>query len=271
MAEDDDAIEIVVVGENEYMVDKESFLVFTMGEEPEEVGTWDDEAQRIDFFASAELAEQEQGPPPPPDPPASPAPPPPPLAADVAGAVESHEDMEEKIEIFCSATEADEGAARTLLASVGWDLDEAINAFYADDEDEDDTLAPPPAPTPAPVPSQGVGGGAKAAAAPLVSAEEEAAAAAAWERQKAEAASQIVVWFTENLKLGHVHPPCTSPRLLSCASHASWAANRPPRFILVRRVNFGEDGLTWPTIDSISPGSLAAGHPELVPGLSLQV
>jgi hypothetical protein len=67
---------------------------------------------------------------------------------------------------------------------------------------------------------------------------EDEAAAAAWKAKMDEAAAAIVVIFTKQGTLG---------------------------------INFGDDGVTWPVVESVAPGSLAAAWPTLVPGLTLQL
>eukprot|EP01052_Picozoa_sp_SAG31_P062156 SAG31_NODE_21165_length_556_cov_1.015317_1_plen_151_part_10 len=151
MAEDeeDGLFEIVEVGQTEYMVDRESGIVFTLGDEngdPEEIGSWDAVQRTVVFYDSGAL-NAAAGAPPLSAPPAvvehqqeghadlaavSEQP-----ARDVgsptarASRTDSFagfpEDSEELISIFCSATDASEEEAKTVLVKAGWDLDEASN------------------------------------------------------------------------------------------------------------------------------------------------
>ena len=45
-----DGQKIVAVGRVEYLVDLETFVVMSRGDDPEEVGVWDDDAGTIEFF-----------------------------------------------------------------------------------------------------------------------------------------------------------------------------------------------------------------------------
>ena len=183
-------------------MDKVNFFVFPLDQvdgDLDEVGTWDADSQRILFYSDeAAIAAAAEAPTssgegvPRPD--------------SLAEGVPPEEEADaETLEIFCSATGADEETGRRFISEAGGDLEQAIDLFYADENlDIGEAVE------------------AQTSAAPVVG----------------PASDDIVVTFSqeESGRLG---------------------------------VNFGEKGVTWPTVESITPNSLAARKPMLSVGLIL--
>ena len=132
--EDDDNLE-VEVGGKAYLVDKMNFLVFPLDDvegEPDDVGTWDEDSRSIVFYDG-----DDDG-----------------VGADATSGtgLQTHSSIvpeglpladedAETLDIFCSATGADEETGRKFITEAAGNLDEAINLFYAAEDFEVDTPA----------------------------------------------------------------------------------------------------------------------------------
>lgn len=102
--------------------------------EPDDVGTWDEDSRSIVFYADEAAADDVAG--------VAPV-----GVASGAAPLEQEEEDEdaETLDIFCSATGADEDTGRKFILDAGGDLDEAINLFYAGEDFDDGDGAEAPA------------------------------------------------------------------------------------------------------------------------------